>query len=126
MLTRTELALYDDSGGRRLLRRGHFVAATLGPRAQAVVAIRTEGATDVVDVFSRTGTRRRVFAGAGSFDGIAWSPDGRWLLVTWKDADQWVFVRVRGGHRIKAVAGVSRQFEARAFPRLAGWVPDAP
>lgn len=124
VLTETRLTLYDDSGGRRLLRRGRFVAASLAPRAQAVAVVRSDGATSAVDVFTRSGERRRVFAGSGRFGALAWSPDGRWLLVPWEDADQWVFVRVAGARRLAPVAGISRQFEG-GFPRVGGWVAES-
>jgi hypothetical protein len=61
---------------------------------------------------------RRVFAGTGQ---IAWSPDGRWLLVAFRQADQWVFVATSGPRRIQAVSNVAGQFESSRFPRLAGW-----
>lgn len=64
---------------------------------------------------------RRVFAGAGTLEGLAWSPDGRWLLVGWKSADQWVFVRTEGTQRIRAVSNVSAQFRSQSFPRVEGW-----
>ena len=64
---------------------------------------------------------RVIFRGTGSFGDLAWSPDGRWLLVTWPTADQWVFVRVTGPRRIVAVSNVTRQFGGGAFPRIAGW-----
>jgi hypothetical protein len=71
---------------------------------------------------------RRVLTGAGLRQ-LAWSPDGRWLLVSWPAADQWVFVRVTGMPRIAAVSRIARQFSARAaqasapaaFPRIEGW-----
>ena len=63
---------------------------------------------------------RRLFGGAGDFEGLAWSPDGRWLLVSWPAADQWVFVRTDGSS-IRAVANVSEQFRSRSFPRVEGW-----
>lgn len=63
---------------------------------------------------------RRVFTGAGRFGGVRWSPDGRWLLVAWRDADQWLFIRSAGVERIVAVSDVSRQFGG-TFPELAGW-----
>ena len=63
---------------------------------------------------------RRLFEGAGDFEGLAWSPDGRWLLVSWPAADQWVFVRADGSS-IRAVANVSEQFRSRSFPRVEGW-----
>lgn len=63
---------------------------------------------------------RRLFAGAGPFEGLAWSPNGRWLLLGWPAADQWVFVR-GDGRSIRAVANVSEQFRSGTFPRIEGW-----
>ena len=63
---------------------------------------------------------RRLFGGAGDFERLAWSPDGRWLLVNWPAADQWVFVRADGSS-IRAIANVSEQFRSRSFPRVEGW-----
>ncbi|HEU0247390.1 MAG TPA: hypothetical protein VFR38_09935 [Gaiellaceae bacterium] len=63
---------------------------------------------------------RRLFAGAGTFDDVTWTPDGRWILVTWPEAQQWVFIRANGAG-IRAVSNVSEQFRSRAFPRVEGW-----
>jgi hypothetical protein len=60
----------------------------------------------------------QLFAGAGPFLDLAWSPDSEWLLLDWPVADQWVFVRVDGG-RIRAVGNVSEQFGS--FPAVEGW-----
>jgi hypothetical protein len=96
------------------LRGPDSVAFAPGGRRFAVVRDR--------DVLVFDGTRRqRVFAGAGRFADVAWSPDGRWLLVTWPDADQWVFVRAGGRHQLKAVSNIAGQFEG-SFPGLDGWV----
>jgi hypothetical protein len=70
------------------------------------------------------GVLRQVLAGAG-VTAVRWSPDSRWLLVTWPAANQWVFVRVAGTPRIEAVSRISQQFSsggaALAFPELDGW-----
>ena len=66
---------------------------------------------------------RRLFRVTGRIGQIAWSPNGRWLLVTWPDADQFLFVR---GRRIHAVSGISRQFGGGAFPTLGGWCCSSP
>jgi hypothetical protein len=63
---------------------------------------------------------RRLFAGAGAFEQIAWSPDGRWVLAGWSTAHQWVFLR-GDGSAIRAVANVSEQFRSKSFPRVEGW-----
>jgi hypothetical protein len=54
---------------------------------------------------------------------VAWSPDGQWLLLAWRDADQWIFVRAAGRPRLRAVSGIAGQFESERFPRIAGWAP---
>jgi WD40-like Beta Propeller Repeat len=66
------------------------------------------------------GRRGVVFSASGRLEGPVWSPDGRWLLVGWPTADQWVFVRA-DGKRIRAVSNVSEQFRSRSFPRVEGW-----
>jgi hypothetical protein len=53
---------------------------------------------------------------------VAFSPDGRRLLVPWPEADQWLFVSpARAGH-VGAVANIRRQF---APGRRSGPFPDA-
>ena len=49
------------------------------------------------------------------------SPDGRWTVVGWADADQLVFTRVGRPRQIQAVSNVSAQFRSRSFPRIEGW-----
>jgi hypothetical protein len=39
------------------------------------------------------GPTERVFSGTGDFTNVEWSPDGRWLLLNWAGADQWLFIR---------------------------------
>jgi hypothetical protein len=93
---------------------GHTLALVIGGSAGEVVA---------EDLDVPHPTPRRVLTGA-SLRQVAWSPDGKWLLVSWPAADQWVFVRVAGAPRIAAVSRIAQQFSAgasRGFPRLEGW-----
>ena len=75
-------------------------------------------------VVARGKSLRQALAGSG-VTAVSWSPDGRWLLVTWPAANQWVFVRVAGAPRIEAVSRISEQFSSGgaggAFPQLDGW-----
>jgi hypothetical protein len=65
---------------------------------------------------------RRLFAATGTFTGLEWSPDGRWLLLAWPDADQWLFVRVGDKRKVLPVARVAEQFsQSGVFPALGGW-----
>jgi hypothetical protein len=49
------------------------------------------------------------------------SPDGRWRVVGWADADQLVFTRIGTPRQIRAVSDVSAQFRSRSFPTISGW-----
>jgi hypothetical protein len=64
---------------------------------------------------------RVLFRGTGEFRDLAWSPDGRWALVTWPTADQWVFVQATGRRRLVAVSDITRQFGGGGVPRIEGW-----
>ena len=68
---------------------------------------------------------RLLFTARGPLPGLAWSPDGRRLLVPWPDADQWIFLRPGGGGRPVVVANIARQFmpgaSEPAFPDSVQW-----
>jgi WD40 repeat protein len=113
---------------RRLIQ-----AASFRPGTHRVAAVETSGSsratahsavllgrTDVKDFLSR-----KLFAGPGRFRDLAWSPDGQWLLVGWRDADQWLFLHPADG-KVRAVSNISRQFDPGArgrppFPGVSGW-----
>jgi hypothetical protein len=101
--------------------------ASLSPNGGAIALIRGAADQDVIVVTPASGPHqqsRGVLSGAGLRQ-LAWSPDGRWLLVGWPAADQWVFVRVAGMPRIAAVSKIARQFSASSsrvgFPQIEGW-----
>lgn len=68
---------------------------------------------------------RTLFSGPGHFPQLAWSPEGQWLLVPWREADQWLFLRARGRSRVTAVADIARQFSpgtrGASFPGSVAW-----
>ena len=124
----------DDSG--QLLRRDALVT----PSAFEVVAFAPEGRTFAYTArTSRAGemgifledageprSTRKLFETKAEFADLAWSPDGRWLLVTWPAADQWIFVRTSGSPKIVTISNVSAEFDpggsgAAPFPSLSGW-----
>jgi hypothetical protein len=82
-------------GGRLALLRAHAVLLLEGSRPHTL------------------------FVAPGRLAGLAWSPNGHWLLTGLPSADQWVFVQVAGGHRVLAVSHISRQFDGPAT--LDGW-----
>jgi hypothetical protein len=60
----------------------------------------------LVDI-DHPGRASLLFAGPGSFGDLAWSPNGRWLLLNWPSANQWLFV---SGRRVHAVGNIAQEF----------------
>ena len=118
--TRTNTRITYVSGGQLRVVAGdgtgdHAVGpASLRRRPRQAVAIRKHAGQSTVIAGGRV-----VFRGTGSFDQAVRSPDGRWLLVTWPTADQWVFVRPSPRRRIVGASRISVQFGG--FPRVQGW-----
>ena len=108
---------YTDRAGRTVVVDADTGRILRGGAVPAPAAtIRRRGAASEVVTEGRV-----VFRGTGEFRDAARTPDGRWLLVTWPTADQWVFVRLSGRRKIVAVSGITDQFGGGAFPRIAGW-----
>lgn len=108
------------AGGRAVVRSepsaGRVTDATFLPGTHRVLVARTRGGESAVADLATGGA---IFAGTGIFDEITASPDGRRLVVEWRTADQWVFVRTDGRRVIRAVSGIASQF--RGKPMIGGW-----
>jgi WD40 repeat protein len=88
-----------------------------GTERVAVVRIPPSGISGSSDVFFlRTG--RKLVNVTGAVSQLAWSPNGRWALVTWPTANQWIFVR-DGRRKIVGVSRISNQFGGQ--PRVEDW-----
>jgi hypothetical protein len=103
-------------------------AAALSPDgARTAVVLRgAPGRRSRLLLLDRRRPPRDLFAGPGVFDGVFFSPDGRWLLLAWRTADEWVFLEPRHPRRVLAVSGIAEQFDPGttsrpAFPSVAGW-----
>jgi WD40-like Beta Propeller Repeat len=132
VVARKELQLRSPSG-TLLWRRAApaaagFAAAAMSPSGHGVAAVLTTRAGARSELLGLGPGRapRRLFSGLGRLDEVVYSPDGRWLLLTWRSADQWLFLNPAHPGRVVAVADVSAQFDPgatapAAFPRLAGW-----
>ena len=103
VLTRVGVRIFDARGKLVERRRGRFVdAAFVGDR---------------VAVLSRHALRlggRTLFRTSGNLAQVVASPDRRWLLVTWPEARQWLFVPTARTGRLRAVGNVD-------LPPVAGW-----
>jgi hypothetical protein len=101
---------------------GETIAALLGLAAGKGQPPRSE----VVLIDAADGSLRRLFSVPGRLSGLAWSPQGNRLLISWRDADQWLFIPVGGRGRVRAIGGISEEFAPgkaadAAFPRIDGW-----
>jgi Tol biopolymer transport system component len=119
-----------DADGRRLQTLafdGRFVDAAFAPGNHSVAVVRRVGLSSELLVVSADTLRRQdvVFRGRGQFSDVAWSPNGRWLLLGWDSADQWLFIRSTDVSKIEAVERLAAQFDpggtGAAFPRIEGW-----
>ena len=89
--------------------------ATFAPATHRLVVIRVHGSQS--DVLTGE-SGRLLFRGTGFFRQVAYSPNGRWLLVSWPTANQWVFVRSTP-RKIVGASRIAVQFGG--FPRVSGW-----
>lgn len=105
------------------------VDAALAPESPAVAAVvthwRRHGTRSEVLLFPPGADKpRSLLTVPGSLGEVAWSPDGRRLLVAWPGANQWLFLPVGRG-KPRAVADISTAFSpgerAASFPRVEGW-----
>ena len=124
--------------GDRLLdpQAANRAARWLSGPGHRLAYARRDGSIRVVDVDTRAvldrnapgaleeSTAPKVSLGGIDAEGLGapvLSPNGRWAVVAWPDADQLVFTPTGGRGRIQAVSNVSAQFRSRTFPTISGW-----
>lgn len=125
-----------DASGRRLWTIG----LPIGPSGVAFVReshrfviVRFSAATGVSDLVllqaeTNPGEARLLYSAPGDFGSLAVSPNGKWLLVGWVNADQWLFLRLTAA-KVTAVSNIAEQFGAgrrvgplsEAFPASVSW-----
>jgi hypothetical protein len=121
------IAIYDARGRRtgRIRMPGRATVTTFVPaRSGPLVAVaRRSGASSEVALMAPGERDRVLFRADGRFSRLRFSPSGRWLLVSWPQADQWVFLRpgATGARRVLAASGVTRRIGSRGFPLVSGW-----
>jgi hypothetical protein len=109
-------------------------AAAFSTRSSTIAAILALPAhgerpphSELVLIDPAGGPPRRLLSVPGSLSELLWSPDGSRLLVSWRDADEWLFIPVRGNSRGRAFGPISAEFAPGStaagaeFPRLEGW-----
>jgi hypothetical protein len=102
-------------------------SATAAPGGDRVAVVTADGGTGRVLLIAKEHPSRVLFAGPGNFAAPHWSPEGRWLLLPWASADQWLFLEPgRGTGKLHAVAHLAKQFSpgdptTARFPSVVGW-----
>lgn len=120
----SSLTVFGNAGKQRLdpLAPGaaSVVAAHFMPRSDAIAFVQQSAGRSVLWFYPNprpdATAARRVFAGAGSFDTVTWSPDARWLLLSWPSADQWLFIRSTAVREVSPVSGIDSAFGPGAKP----------
>jgi dipeptidyl aminopeptidase/acylaminoacyl peptidase len=109
--------------------RTTVVAAALSPHRDAVAAVfardTPEGERSAVVLFEPAeGKRRRLLDLPGDIGEVAWSPDGRRLLIAVPVSDQWLFLPIGPGW-LRPLSEISEAFAPGRvvpnFPRVEGW-----
>lgn len=93
--------------------------AAFVPGTHRIAAIRVHG--EQADAFELP-RGPTIFHVVGALEQVVPSPDGRWVLLTSRVANQWILVRLGGAHAIRAFSGVEQQFGTTTFPTVAGWI----
>lgn len=111
-------------------------AAALAPDGTTIAALLRFGAgaeparSEVALLEIARPAARRVLSVPGALSDLAWSPGGNRLLVSWGDADQWLFIPTEGRGRVRAIDGIAAEFApgnpGAPFPRIEGWCCRAP
>jgi len=123
-LSRGQLRIVGGDGkGDRLLDADTAERAPvwLPGRSHRLAYARRDGTVRVVAVDSGAVVDRNAGAHLLERPAATASPDRRWTVVGWPDADQLVFTRLGRPRQIRAVSDVSAQFRSRSFPTIEGW-----
>jgi WD40-like Beta Propeller Repeat len=92
---------------------GRIATASVSPDGSRIAFVEVRNKESTVQVDGQT-----IFKGAGAITNLAWSPDGRWLLLDWTSADQWLFIR-RPVKKLIAVSNIRVNFGDEST--LRGW-----
>jgi hypothetical protein len=100
-------------------------ASVIAPAGKRLALISRRGRLSTLAVLEPGGWTRSLFATRSELAGLSWSIDGSAIVVGVPAADEWLFVRLRGGtERVRHVRDWFRgghEPRSGVFPRPAGW-----
>jgi hypothetical protein len=111
----------DGKGDRLLDDAAALQAPRWRPGAGHRLAYRTHTGVKIMEVDTGAVVDAGTTASLPEPTNATISPNGRWTVVGWADADQLVFTRLGRPRQIRAVSDVSAQFRSRTFPTISGW-----
>jgi hypothetical protein len=105
---------------------GQSRGPALSPNGGSLAAIKSTKDGEQLSLHEDGRTEILLRAG-GRLTGPTWSPDGRWLLVGWPAADQWLFIDTNRANHVVAFDRISEQFDPGGegpapFPSVSGWI----
>src|SRR5204863_1366191 len=98
---------------RRITAAGHIATAAVSPDGRRLALVESRAGESTLDLDGKA-----LFKGAGAVTSLAWSPNGRWLLLDWRGADQWLFLRTPV-KKVVAVPNIDASLGASTS--VAGW-----
>jgi hypothetical protein len=118
--------------GRRIRvpARATIRDAAISPRGGSVAALvvsRTARGprSEVILIAARSDATRQLIKVRGRLGSVTWSPDSRRLLISWPEADQWLFLPIGRHGKGRAIGDVTGAFapggRGASFPSVAGW-----
>jgi hypothetical protein len=140
VLTRRDAQMLSASGQTRTTIKlggaNRLVTGSMSPNGTTLALVGQQG-VQISHLTPSSGARgaavASVLPGTGIHD-ATWSPNSRWLLISWPTADEWVFVATGKKPHLKATSriaqrfgqsGTSRRFTQRSgktvLPALDGW-----
>jgi hypothetical protein len=100
-------------------------ASVIAPGGKRLALISQRGRSSSLVVLDLDGSTRSLFSTRGELEGLTWSIDGSVIVVGLPAADEWLFVRMRGGiegvRHIRRLLRGGHEPQSGAFPRPAGW-----
>jgi hypothetical protein len=130
VLTSRKLAVLSAEGRIRFSTTAAASHGAISPSGdELILVVRRGDRSQVTSVPTTLGQKRssEPFSVPGRVGAPTWSPDGEWVVLPWRDADQWLFVDPEHPRDLIAVDDISEQFDPGGsgqgeFPTPSGWI----